>query len=213
MRTQFSALVLAATALAAPSGEVLPRASEAKVCDEASKLCYSEYVAASGVSYRIAIPDTATATAPYDIALSIVAPKAIGWAGVAWGGAMTNNPLTVGWSNAATAVVSSRLATAHRMPAAYDGASYTVLPSSKTNTTHWQLDVICSGCSTWSGKTLDPSAATPLAFASSSRAPVNPANNASNFGMHNAKGRWSQDMSAAKLAGFAKLVAAAEKAA
>ncbi|CAK7233781.1 hypothetical protein SCUCBS95973_008712 [Sporothrix curviconia] len=209
MRTQLTALALAASVLAAPATEILPRVSDAKVCDDVSKLCYSEYVAFSGVSYRIAIPDTATATAPYDIALSIVAPKAIGWAGIAWGGAMANNPLTLGWSNAATAIVSSRFTTGHTMPTAYTGASYTTLPSSKTNTTHWQLDVVCTGCSTWSGKTLDPGAAASLAFASSTTAPADPSNNASRFGIHNAKGKWSQDMSAAKLAGFATLVQAA----
>ncbi|CAK7222109.1 hypothetical protein SBRCBS47491_004758 [Sporothrix bragantina] len=211
MRTQLTALALAASVLAAPATEILPRASDAKVCDDASKLCYSEYVASNGVSYRIAIPDTATAAAPYDIALSIVAPKAVGWAGIAWGGAMASNPLTLGWSNAATAVVSSRYTTGHTMPTAYTGASYTVLPSTKTNTTHWQLDVICTGCSTWSGKTLDPGAAASLAFASAATAPTDPSNNASKFGIHNAKGKWSQDMSAAKLTGFATLVQAAQK--
>ncbi|KIH95167.1 hypothetical protein SPBR_03535 [Sporothrix brasiliensis 5110] len=218
VRVQLASLALAASALAAPATELLPRSSDAKACDATSKICYSEYVSPNGVSFRIAIPDTATATAPYDIALSIVAPKAIGWAAVAWGGAMANNPLTVGWSNAATAVVSSRRATGHTLPTAYDGASYKVLPSSKTNDTHWQLDAICTGCSTWVGaagseaKTLDPaSAAISLAYATSATAPADPSNNASRFGIHSAKGKWTQDFGSAKLTGFASLVQAAEK--
>lgn len=219
VRVELTTLALAASALAAPTTtELLPRSSQAKVCDDASKICYSEYVSPNSVSFRIAIPDTATAAAPYDIAISIVAPKAIGWAGIAWGGAMANNPLTLAWSNAATAVVSSRRTTGHTLPTAYAGASYTVLPSSKTNATHWQLDAICTGCSTWAaaagGKatTLDPSsAAISLAYATSATAPADPSNNASRFGIHSAKGKWSQDFSSAKLAGFASLVQAAEK--
>ncbi|KAL1890227.1 hypothetical protein Sste5346_008381 [Sporothrix stenoceras] len=214
VRVQLTALALAASALAAPATtEVLPRSSQAKVCDDASKICYSEFVSSNSVSFRIAIPDTATAAASYDVALSIIAPKAIGWAGVAWGGAMANNPLTLGWANGAGAVVSSRRTTGHTMPTAYDGASYTVLPSSKTNATHWQLDVICTGCSSWAGaKTLDPAGTASLAWATSATAPADPSNNASRFGIHSAKGKWTQDFGAAKLTGFASLVQAAEKA-
>ncbi|OAA57421.1 Cellobiose dehydrogenase, cytochrome [Niveomyces insectorum RCEF 264] len=214
---QIATLALATAAMAAPAQELMERSSQAKVCDATTKICYTEYVAANGVSYRIAVPDTATATAPFDIALSIVAPKAIGWAGIAWGGTMANDPLTVGWSNAASAVVSSRRTAGHTLPTPYAGASYVVLPSTNTNDTHWQLDVICTGCSSWTGAgttavNLDPgSAAVPFAFASSATAPADPSNNASRFGIHNAKGKWNHDLSSAKLADFASIVQAAEK--
>ncbi len=101
------------------------------------------------------------------------------------------------------------------MPTAYVGASYTVLPSSKANSTHWQLDVICSGCSSWAGAagkaSLDPAGtAVALAYATSGTAPADPANNASRFGIHNAKGKWTHDLGSAKLADFASIVKAAE---
>lgn len=62
--------------------------------------CFSEFtVAAQKITYRIAIPETAAAAAPFDIYLQIIAPKATaGWAGIAWGGKMSNNPLTIGWA-------------------------------------------------------------------------------------------------------------------
>lgn len=75
----------------------------------------------------------------------------------------------------------------------------------------------CSGCSSWadaSGKTvnLDPtSKAVSFAYASSGTAPAEPANNASRFGIHNAKGKWSHDLSSAKVADFASLVQASLK--
>jgi hypothetical protein len=210
-------LALLGSALAAPTSEIVERSAADKSCDAASKICYTEYVA-NGISFRIAIPDSAKAGSPFDILLSITAPKATGWAGIAWGGAMANNPLTVGWSNAATAVVSSRRATGHTMPTAYTGATYTTLPSTTTNATHWKLDVVCTGCSSWSDASskavnLDPSSSSvTFAYASSANAPAEPANPASRFGIHNAKGKWTHDLSAAKIANFDSLVKAAEAA-
>lgn len=81
----------------------------AKYC-AADGVCYSEYIApTSNITYRIAIPDTASA--PFDIYLQITAPSTVGWAGIAWGGTMAKNPLTVAWFNGDSGVVSSRWAT------------------------------------------------------------------------------------------------------
>ena len=99
------------TAVAAPSPEVQSTSAAAKYCDAATTICYSEYTSPAKVVYRIAIPDTATATAHFDVLLSIVAPTTVGWAAIAWGGQMANNPLTIGWANGASTVVSSRRAT------------------------------------------------------------------------------------------------------
>lgn len=78
-----------------------------KYCPGGTAICFSEYkVAAQNLIYRIAIPDVQAA--PFDILLQIVAPKTVGWAGIAWGGQMSNNPLTIGWPNGDSVVVSSR---------------------------------------------------------------------------------------------------------
>ena len=106
----FTLAALSST-LAAPSPDVQSTAAAAKYCDAATTICYSEYTSPAKVVYRIAIPDTATASAPFDVLLSIVAPTTVGWAAIAWGGQMANNPLTVGWANGASTVVSSRRAT------------------------------------------------------------------------------------------------------
>jgi hypothetical protein len=112
MKVTTALLAIASTALAAPAAvePAVEAAPVAKVCDAATSLCYNEYASAGGVSYRIAIPATATA-APFDIAFQIVAPKAATWAGISWGGAMTNAPLTMGWPNGKTVTLSSRDAT------------------------------------------------------------------------------------------------------
>jgi hypothetical protein len=108
-------LQLAAVALAlgsvghsspVPQGGTAPAA---KYCDASTSICYSEYVSQEKIAIRVAIPDTATA-GNFDVLLQIEAPKTVGWAGVAWGGVMVNNPLTVGWANGTSAVVSSRSA-------------------------------------------------------------------------------------------------------
>lgn len=57
----------------------------AKYCDASTHICYSEFISPEKIAYRFAIPDNATA-GNFDILLQIVAPKTVGWAGLAWGG-------------------------------------------------------------------------------------------------------------------------------
>ena len=93
-------------------GSPLPQAglpSGNKYCDFLTDICYSEWTSPEKIAFRIAIPEDAT-PGDFDVLLQIVAPKTVGWAGIAWGGVMTNNPLTVGWANGETTVVSSRSA-------------------------------------------------------------------------------------------------------
>jgi hypothetical protein len=63
-----------------------------------------------GITYRLALPADASADKPYDVILQVVAPIELGWAGWAWGGAMTYNPLTVVWADGKNVVYSSRQA-------------------------------------------------------------------------------------------------------
>ncbi|KAK7981188.1 hypothetical protein PG989_013645 [Apiospora arundinis] len=179
-------------------------ATAGKYCDAATGVCYSE-VSASNATYRVAIPNVNAA--PFDILLQIVAPKSVGWAGIAWGGHMAENPLTLGWANGKeSTVVSSRWATGHTMPGPYQGATYEVLKGSGSNDTHWTLTTLCHGCSQWKTDNgtvvqgLDPAVTAPInvAFALSAKAPTQPANNASAIGFHSAKGPLKLDLAAAK---------------
>lgn len=109
----FTLLFLLIPSLAAPgpaAREVAPRAAAASVkyCDPKTTVCWSQYTSAAGVQYRLAVDDTAKAGAAFPVVLQIVAPKAVGWAGICFGGAMANNPLAIGWANGAKAMVSSR---------------------------------------------------------------------------------------------------------
>ena len=114
MKVSTALLALAGSAVAAPLDPNfdadVEQAVAAKACSASTSLCYNEYAASSGVLYRVAIPSTATA-APFDVAIQIVAPKSVGWAGISWGGSMANAPLTMGWANGANVTVASRLAT------------------------------------------------------------------------------------------------------
>lgn len=96
MRPSLSALAPAALAAAGP---LTPRQDA---------LTYQDFSPAAGITYRIATP--AGAAAGFDVALQIVAPSAVGWAGIGWGGGMLNNPLVVAWPNGDTVTVSSRTA-------------------------------------------------------------------------------------------------------
>lgn len=116
MRFSLATLALAAaSAVAAPLDvdvdvDVVPAASSAKYYDAALKVTFAEWVSPQNIAFRVALSDSAT-KAPFDVLVSIVAPKAAGWAGIAWGGKMSNNPITLGWANGAKTVVSSRWAT------------------------------------------------------------------------------------------------------
>ncbi|KAB5547155.1 hypothetical protein GE09DRAFT_1224175 [Coniochaeta sp. 2T2.1] len=187
-------------------GEKKRQVSTTKYCPSSTQICFSEFrTPTSNIIYRIAIPDD-VAAAPFDILLQIVAPvSTTGWAGLAWGGSMTKNPLTIAWaSGGGGAVVSSRWATGHTLPQPYTGATYTLLPTTTTNTTHLQLDVLCTGCSTWGTGTtsltsLNPNGANTLAWAKGSRAPTTPGSNASSFAYHDDKGVFAHDLSVGKI--------------
>ncbi|KAM7182884.1 hypothetical protein V8F20_012810 [Naviculisporaceae sp. PSN 640] len=180
------------------SAEPVKRQTTSKYCPGGTTICFSEYkVEAQNLIYRIAIPDVSAA--PFDILLQIVAPKTIGWAGIAWGGQMSNNPLTIGWPNGNSAVVSSRWTSGKSLPGAYAGARYTTLPTSTSNSTHWQLDVLCQGCSQWANGALNPNGQNALAWAKANRAVSSPSSNTSSFAAHDAKAIFAHDLSQAKV--------------
>jgi hypothetical protein len=92
-----------------------PRAPALAYVDQETGFTFSESKAAatlsSNIVYRIATPVNVPAGQPYDVVLQIVAPNSIGWAGLAWGGSMIRNPLTVSYANGQKTTVSSRWAT------------------------------------------------------------------------------------------------------
>jgi hypothetical protein len=65
----------------------------------------------SNIIYRIAQPANISESQPYDIVLQVIAPSSLGWIGLAWGGTMVRNPLTVSYPNGQKPTVSSRWAT------------------------------------------------------------------------------------------------------
>ncbi|GJC90696.1 cellobiose dehydrogenase [Colletotrichum liriopes] len=78
-------------------------------CDSLGR-CFASYTNDGGITFGIAIPEGAPSGQPYDAIFQITAPVEVGWAGLAWGGAMTYNPLTIVWVNGDDVVVSSRMA-------------------------------------------------------------------------------------------------------
>jgi hypothetical protein len=98
------------------------------------------------------------------------------------------------------------------MPTAYTGATLQAFKTgTKTNSTHWQVTLRCTGCTTWTGSSgskvsLNPGGSNRLAFAFSSAAPSTPSSNSSNFGVHDNFGYWNQDFSQGKNADFQALV-------
>ncbi|CAG8959881.1 hypothetical protein HYFRA_00013153 [Hymenoscyphus fraxineus] len=166
-----------------------------------------------GILYRVAVPSPVPANASYDVVFQIVAPIAVGWTGLAWGGGMVRSPLTVTWQNGQTVTIGSRYATGHSMPSVYPNAVYTKFKTgTKVNSTHWQVTAKCSGCSTFIGSTnsqvtLPPKGVNRLAFAESNSKPATPSSSTSTFNVHDVTNSFTADFASAGNTEFAALVA------
>lgn len=79
--------------------------------DPDTGLTFASYTSDRGIAFRVAIPDPVPEDKIFDMVLQIESPLDVGWAGWAWGGQMTYNPLAVAWANGTNNVVlSSRIA-------------------------------------------------------------------------------------------------------
>ncbi|KAF2106893.1 hypothetical protein BDV96DRAFT_472929, partial [Lophiotrema nucula] len=143
-----------------------------KYYDPTSGITYASITHANGVTYRIALPPNSVDS---DAILQMVSPNDVAWCGLAWGGHMTQNPLSVSWSTG-------------------QGTS--------ANTTHWQVTARCQGCTRWSsadGDTnLDSQPEALFAYACSSVAPDVRTSNTSAFNIHEQYGTWTHDLIIAK---------------
>ncbi|KAI1645206.1 putative iron reductase domain protein [Daldinia loculata] len=203
----FISRIATAVTLLVGHGLTAPVSASAKYCDESTGVCYSEIsIGVAPIVWRIAIPEVTEG--PFDILLQIVAPKSVGWAGIAWGGGMLYNPISLGWANGNSTVPAARFATAHVQPEIYESANHTTLQGSTANATHWTLTTLCQGCSTWihnggAKETLDPGAtAASFAFAASATPPIDPTDPSSPIGIHSEHGIFTLDLAAAKSAQF-----------
>lgn len=104
-RLAIAAAALAGNGIAAP---VTAATAAAQYCDETG-VCYSEVtVGVAPITWRIAIP--AVEQGPFDVLLQVIAPKSVGWAGLAWGGGMLYNPISLAWANGNSTIGSARFA-------------------------------------------------------------------------------------------------------
>jgi len=178
---------------------VLAQSASSKYCDSKTSICYASYTLNEGISYRVALP---TNSATSDAIIEFVVPIQYKWVGMAWGGRMIGNPLTVAYPNGSGVTVSSRLAQAYAMPAAYTGATYTLLKGTSQNSTYWTLNARCLGCTRWSFSgnsfNVDNSSSTSFAFAYSTSAVANPKSNTSSFAQHDQYGYFTQDLTLGK---------------
>ncbi|CAO2657573.1 Nn.00g036990.m01.CDS01 [Neocucurbitaria sp. VM-36] len=216
MRVTYGLAALTGVTLGRPSPEprsLAPRA--VAYVDQETGFTFSESKAAatlnSNIVYRIATPANVPANQPYDVVIQVVAPNALGWVGLAWGGSMIRNPLTVAYPNGQKPTVSSRWATGHSTPTDYTGAKYTPLSAgNKSNGTHWQYTVKCTGCTTYTGASgatrIDPSSTKRLGYACSSSKVSNPASTTASIPTHDVYNYFNHDFSAGANSNFAALL-------
>ncbi|KAI1424296.1 hypothetical protein F5Y12DRAFT_715441 [Xylaria sp. FL1777] len=183
------------------------------VRDPETGFTFSEYQAAyvigQTITFRVAVPLPAASN--YDLVFQIIAPNAVGWTGLAWGGSMINNPLTIGWASGSTPVVSVRRTSVRTQPQVYTGATAQILKTgTRVNGTHWQITAKCSGCSyfTTTGtttKSLNANGSNRLAFAYSKTRPPS-ASTAVTISVHDTFNYWDHDFSTAGNPDFDALV-------
>ncbi|KAI0425752.1 hypothetical protein F5Y09DRAFT_320888 [Xylaria sp. FL1042] len=210
MRWNFGLTCLAALLGSASEGLA---ADTSIVQDSETGFTFSEFQAAfvigQSIKFRVAVPNPAPVN--YDLVFQIIAPTAVGWTGLAWGGSMINDPLTIGWAYGSTPVISVRRTSVRTQPAVYTGATAQLLKTgTRVNGTHWQITAKCSGCSyfTTTGtttKSLNANGTNRLAFAYSKTRPPS-ASNAAMITVHDTFNYWDHDFSSAGNANFAALV-------
>ncbi|AEO59519.1 hypothetical protein MYCTH_2119721 [Thermothelomyces thermophilus ATCC 42464] len=184
----------------APAPALDKRQSTSRYCSPSTQICYLEYSWGPTIPvFRIAVPDSASTNTDFQTLLQIVAPASLGWAGFSWGGGMTLNPLTVAWPNGSGgATVSSRWATGRSLPTVYSSATYRII-SAETNSTHWTVETVCSGCSRWNGSALSTTAVNTFAWAVSKSPVSQPADSSSSFQIHDNIGTFAASLNDAKV--------------
>ncbi|KAK7743376.1 hypothetical protein SLS62_010613 [Diatrype stigma] len=181
--------------------------------DEETGISFQTYTSAEGVSFGLALPADAGAEGGYDIIVQITAPIDIGWAGIAWGGAMVYNPLSVVWANGESVIASPRTAYGYYQPEIYTDGSLELLKGSSANATHYKVTALAKGYSTWTDfdgnvANLDGSAQVRFAYAYSTTPVDDPTSVESTFSIHDSVGRWVHDLAAARSESFADWVEA-----
>ncbi|TEA15649.1 Cellobiose dehydrogenase [Colletotrichum sidae] len=200
MRKSLGSLAIAALISSSAAQE------QSTYCDSLSR-CFAAYTNEAGITFGIAIPDGVAQGTPYDAIVQITAPVEVGWAGLAWGGSMTYNPLTIVWVNGDSVTVSSRMAFGYFTPPPYEAAAYTVLPGTAVNSTHFSVTALCRGCTYFAPfgnepTALDPNGENYLAYAYSGVPVDDPSANDTTFGIHEGVGHWYHDFETAQSPDF-----------
>lgn len=80
------------------------------------------------------------------------------------------------------------------LPTVYSSATYKTV-SASNNGTHWTVETVCSGCSTWSGGSLSTTGTDTFAWAVGRNAVSQPADPGSSFSVHDTIGTFSGALS------------------
>ncbi|SPO05547.1 uncharacterized protein DNG_08234 [Cephalotrichum gorgonifer] len=160
----------------------------------------------AGITFGIATSEISTQ--PFDIILQVTGEVATsGWVGLSWGGSMTYSPLALVWINGEEVTVSSRMAFGYFVPPLFEESTYTVLPGTSVNETHYTVTALCKGCSSWkpfddTPTLLNGDGENYLAFAYSSVPVDDPTNIDTTFGIHERVGHWIHNLDHAKSPDF-----------
>jgi hypothetical protein len=97
------------------------------------------------------------------------------------------------------------------LPLGYDQAEHTLLKGTTTNSTHWTVNALCRGCTGWQSNddtryALNGTGTTEFAWAYGVSQVEDPARNDSAFNVHQAWGKWTHDLNAARINDFDSLV-------
>jgi len=83
------------------------------------------------------------------------------------------------------------------LPTTYSGATYKTLSQSR-NSTHWTVEVVCTGCSKWNGGSVNTQGYGQFAWALSRTAVPQPGSAGSSFSIHNNVGMISESLDSGK---------------
>ncbi len=84
------------------------------------------------------------------------------------------------------------------LPSTYSSATYRTIAASR-NTTHWTVEVACTGCSKWNGGALSTTDINTFAWAVSKTPVSQPSSSSSSFQIHSNIGMFSESLSVGKV--------------
>jgi cellobiose dehydrogenase (acceptor) len=169
----------------------------------------TQYCSSSGICIALTIGTSQTSSGSIDLFVTLQAPSSAQWFSVGFGSSMSGALMLVAWPDNDSVVASVRLGrqslsfldlirSGHSIPSPYSGSTLQILSGNVTSDLT-SVQIQCSGCTTWSGGSLNThSTSADFIYASGASGPSDPSNPSSSFPKHDDYGYFKLSLTGAQ---------------